>query len=383
MSDIKKIILLIETSWAYGRGLLSGIARYSKMNGLWAVHRENRMLEDALPELLKMDADGMILRGSPDPKVHKLLDTGIPSIILHYDKEYPQIPTVKTNNASVSELAFSHLLDRGIKKFAFCGLDEQWSHERQKAFSNIVLNSDYEYHAFKLAESPQDRIWGKELPLMIEWLKGLPKPIGIMACNDDRAMQIMEACQLAEIDIPEKVALIGCDDDEFVCNLSNPTLTSISLNTEKAGFEAASLLNSMITGRNTDTNNIVVQATRVNMRQSTDLFAIDDSDVLAAVKYIRSHSQEPIQVSDVVDAAMVSRRNLQQKFKNLLGHSIYDEIRKARTQQIVEMLVNTALPISKIARELGFPGIEHVSRFFKHEKGISPQEYRKKNIKFL
>ena len=382
MEAMKKVIILIETSWAYGRGLLRGIAKYSRINSNWLVHREYRMLENVVGEFEKIEADGMIVRGSADPRLRKLLASGVPSVVVHYNKEFAGMPTVSTDNESIGTIAAQHLMDRGFTNFAFCGYDNMsWSIERGEAFASRV-SSNGTCHFFEQPHAGDQFIWENELPLLIDWIKALPKPIGIMGCNDDRAENVMEACKLAQIDIPEQVALIGVDDDEFVCDLSNPSLTSVALNTDRAGYQVAELLDNMMRGRDFENESVVVEATHVVTRQSTNILAVADSDVAASLRYIREHSRQPLQVSDVVDSVMISRRNLQQKFNTVLGKTIYDEIRKARTEQIAELLINTSMSVSRIAHELGFPGIEHVSRYFKQEKGISPQAYRKKNGQF-
>jgi LacI family transcriptional regulator len=198
-----------------------------------------------------------------------------------------------------------------------------------------------------------------------------------MACNDDRARQVMEACKIAGLHVPEEVAIIGVDNDDLVCNLSHPPLSSIALNFERSGYEAAELLDKLMTGEKMADQRIVVRPTHIVTRQSTDILAIEDREVAKAVRFIRQHSKEPIQVSDVVDAVLVSRRSLYHQFRRVLGRSPNEEIRRTRVEQIVRMLVETNLPVSKIAFALGYSSVAHIARYFRQEKGMNLQSYRK------
>jgi LacI family transcriptional regulator len=199
-----------------------------------------------------------------------------------------------------------------------------------------------------------------------------------MACNDDRGRQITEACKVAGLDVPEQVAIIGVDNDELVCELSDPPLSSVALNVERGGYEAAELLDEMMSGRKRKKKNIIVEPTRIVTRQSTDVLAVEDRDVAKAIRFIREHSTEPIQVADVVNAATMCRRALQKRFREMLNRSIHAEIRRVRTTQAAQMLMETNLSTADIARSLGYAGLEKFSRYFKREKAMSPLAYRKK-----
>ena len=213
---------------------------------------------------------------------------------------------------------------------------------------------------------------------MAHWLKSLPKPVGLMTCCDDCSQHIIEACKIAELHVPEQVAVIGVDNDELVCKLSNPPLSSIALNFERGGYEAAELLDKLMTGKEKMKNQLIkVEPTYPVSRQSTDILAIDDSDIAKAIRFIRQHCKEPIRVDNVVAAAALSRRVLEKRFQKILGRSVLCEIRRVRVEQIVRMLVGTNLPISQIASKLGYPSVDHIARYFRQEKAMTPLAYRK------
>jgi LacI family transcriptional regulator len=202
-----------------------------------------------------------------------------------------------------------------------------------------------------------------------------------MACNDDRGEWVIEACKIAGLSVPDNIAIIGVDNDQLICDLCSPPLSSIVMNVEKAGYEAAALLDKMMSGEKIHNSEIPIQPTHVAVRQSTDTLAINDSDVVAAIRFIRSHSKDVIQVNDVVNVVPLSRRVLEKRFRSILGHSIFDEIRRVRVEQIIQMLAETEMSVSEIAQVLGFPDVAHVSRYFSKEKGMSPLAYRKQYLR--
>ena len=179
--------------------------------------------------------------------------------------------------------------------------------------------------------------------------------------------------------VPEDIAVLGIDNDELLCELADPPLSSIPLNTEKTGYEIAEVLDAMMNGRDQSDKVITVSAKNVVTRQSTDILAIEDEEVSSAIRFIRERARDDIQVGDVVDATMLSKRALQQRFKNALGRSINDEIRRVRMDMVGKMLVETNLTVSQISHKLGFVDFEHIGRYFKKQKGMNPTDYRKKH----
>jgi len=381
MSDIPKVLLLVETSREYGRALLRGIAKYCRLHGPWAFYREPGGLEKALPKLQSWGVTGIITRDSI--KTEEAMALGVPVIVAVHFKSSYNIPSVDTNPVKIGKMAAEHLLDRGLRNFAFCGFDNMpWSESRKENFAKSVTDAGCKIHFYKQPLSKSMRTWQKEQRSMAEWLKSLPKPVGLMACNDDRGQHAIEACKIANMKVPDDVAVIGVDNDELICDLTEPPLTSVALDVEKAGYHTAELLDKLMAGKKIEDQKITVEPTHVISRQSTDILAIDDMAVSEAVRFIRKNSNRPIQVGDVVAAVLVSRRSLEQRFLNKIGRSIFREIRRARVERITNMLVETNLSIAQIAIDLGFSGIDHIARYFYSEKGTSPQAYRKSHRSF-
>jgi LacI family transcriptional regulator len=348
------------------------------MHGPWVFYSEPGGLEKALPAMKHWGADGIIMRDSG--RGSEALKLGIPIIVsVHLKEHIKDTPFIDTNGVRIGRMAAEHLLDRGFQHFAFCGFDNMhWSRNRCENFSKRIAKSDFETHIYKQPRSREKRLWENEQAIMVDWLKSLPKPIGLMACNDDRARHVSGACNVAGLHVPEQVAIVGVDNDELVCELSDPPLSSVALNVERGGYEAAELLDKLMARRRAAQKDIIVEPTHVVTRQSTDIMAIEDSEVVKALRFIRQHASEPIQVGDVLKAVPLSRRALQKRFRSILNRSVHDEIRRVRNEQVAIMLTDTNLSISQIAKDFGYVGIEKLSRYFQREKGLTPVQYRKR-----
>ena len=384
MIKVPKVILLIETSREYGRNLLRGIASYSYLHGPWTMERET-------PFYIKSDhrkktstdpsqwlADGIIMREPQN--VEEILAKNIPTIFASYLNEHiTGTSRIITDDAAIGRMGVEHFRERGFRYYAYMGFDDMyWSRNRCVSFQKNVLETDGQVHVFQQPKNKNERLWINEQFLVADWLKSLPKPLGLMACNDDRGQQVLAACRLADLKVPDEVAVLGVDNDEFVCNLSNPPLSSIALNTEKAGFQAAQLLDKLMAREKIPPQKINVSPTHVETRQSSDVLAIEDREVADAVRFIREHARQLIQVEDVADAVALSRRILYDRFQKILGCSVHEEIARIRVEQICRMLESTQISMLQIARSLGYDSDKHLARYFRRQKGISPLEYRKR-----
>ncbi len=377
MHNLKRVILLIETSREFGRELLSGIARYSRLNGPWSFYREPRGLKSAIPRLTNWSADGIIMRNSVIST--ELINLKLPTIlVLHETKRPNHLPAVLTEGTAIAHLASEHLLNRGLRHFAFCGFDNFiWSNERKFFFAQILNDAGYKVHVYKKPKDRKYNSWDNEQSYMTEWLKELPKPVGILACNDDRGQHVLEACKSADLHVPEEVAVLGVDNDSIICSISDPPLSSIALNVEPAGYAAADLLNKLMDGEPMQGQEIIVTATHVVKRQSTDVLSINDSNLVNAIRFIKQNAKNKISVNDVVAQTYISRRSLEEKFKKNLYRTINEEIKRVRVEQITQVLIESSLSISEITSLFNFTDAEHISRYFKQEKGMGLREFRK------
>jgi len=375
-ADIPRVILHIETSREHGRQLLRGIAEYARLHGPWAFYSEPGGRQTSYPKLDNWHADGIITRGWSQE-----LDSMHVPLICASDREYVSSGvTVSGDYAATGRTAAEYLLNRGFRHYAFCGLNNTyWSKQREMSFRKIIERQGLPCACYDRPVAAIQRFWDREQTALAQWLESLPKPVALMACNDERGKHVIEACRIAGLRVPDEVAVIGVDNDALVCDLCNPPLSSIALDHKRAGYEAAEILAKMMAGAKIERHRIVNQVLYVVSRQSTDILATEDPDVATALRFIHEHAKKPIQVSDVADTVGVSRRWLHEKFTATLGRSVHKEIARVRTEQITRMLIDTQFSIAQIALGLGFPNVDHIARFFRRQTGMTPLAYRKQH----
>ncbi len=379
--------LLIESSRASGRALLAGIAKFAQHYGHWSFYWEPSGLEKAWPKLKALNVDGIILRDVD--KLDEVLALEIPAVVFGHSKtEIPNLINVVTDSSAIGQIGAEHLLSRGFKHFAYCGYSStslpfsrpesfsyNWSELRRISFQKHIQNAGFDVDCYCTLPASTEA-WQDDQLKMAKWLQSLPKPAGLMACNDDCGLQVMEACKLAKVPVPDAIGVLGADNDELVCGLLSPPMSSVAINFERAGYESALALYNLLRGKKSPVK-INVAATHVVVRRSTDFVAVSDSNLGKALQFIRNHIRENIMVLDVVRAAGLSRRALEIKFKRELECSIHEYIRRMRTEQIVRLLVETELPVGQIAESLGFSDVQHFARYFRASRQMSPLAYRR------
>ncbi|MHC4124454.1 MAG: DNA-binding transcriptional regulator [Planctomycetota bacterium] len=382
MHKIPKIALLVSTERRFGRDLLAGIAKYAKIHGPWVFYREppDYMCIDSkkrLARLKEWGPDGIIARETII--IDKIISLNIPTIAAPYgEKLIPGVPNIITKGTETGKMAAEHLLDCGFCRFAYFGAGGMgWSIKRKRGFSKRLKEAGFNVHSLtpkSIAQLP----WEKQQNTLAKWLESLPKPIGIMACAGEFALNILEACKVMDLCIPEEVAVITTDNDELIYDLSFPPLSSVVYNTPKSGYEAAEVLERMMQGKKITNKIIYVEPVHVARRQSTDILAIDDQIVAKAISFIRRNSKYSINVNDVVNYVKLSRPELGKRFKSSIGHTVLAEITRFRTNEIINMLLKTDLSVSQIALRLGFPDDKHISRYFRKQTGLTPKAYQAK-----
>jgi LacI family transcriptional regulator len=274
-------------------------------------------------------------------------------------------------------LAAEHLLERRFTCFAYVGSDDRgWSKRRERVFQAYLMDRGFEPHVYLTPKRSQDRIWEREQALLARWISKLPTPIGLFACDDDRGREVLEACKLAGVNVPEDVAVLGVDNDEVFCELADPPLSSIALNAETAGYRAAALLDAMMHGRVRKKQRIVVEALGVIRRRSTDILAVDDADIAAALQFIRRQHGRDIAVDQVAEEVAMSRRSLEKRFRDTIGRTILEEIQLTRLERAKRLLLETTYPISKVSEIAGFGSAGYFIQFFQKHVGKTPRRYR-------
>jgi LacI family transcriptional regulator len=383
---IPQVLLLIETSRAYGRGLVEGIAQYAEENGPWSIQFEERGLTDPLPRGLgSWPGDGIISRSTHKRGIARLLATGLPVVEL-YAYHGATFPNVRPDETAVSRLAVEHFLDRGLRNFAFfCTNRVHWSADRGRLFERTVRERGFVCHRFSF-EPLQRRSGGKicrgDDRQVIRWLRKLPKPCGVLCASDFFAARLIPLCRSCGISVPEQIAVLGVDNDPVFCGTCLPRLSSIDLGSPQIGYQAAALLDRLMSGRSPSKRSVCVMPNRVFTRESTDILAIDDEDVVQAVKLIREQACcRALHVTEVASAIGLSCRTLEQRFRRFLHRSPKDEILRVRMEQAEAMLSAGGHTVAKVAKMTGFTSPKYFARAFRKRTGMSPQTYRKRKQK--
>lgn len=375
----RSVALLVETSNAYARGILQGIVQYVReQHTPWSMHLFEQGRGDRPPSwLAKWKGDGIIARIENRDIARVVRKTGLPIVDVSAARTLTDVPCVETNDQAIAHLAAQHLLERGFRHFGFCGeLPFNWSQWRRDAFVECLRKHGIECSVFETARRDPHAISDREQQQMVAWLRELPKPIGIMACYDIKAQQLLDACRLLGIAVPEEIAVVGVDNDELLCNLSFPPLSSVQPDTLRTGYEAAACLDRMMSGEVVPPDLVLLDPVGVVTRQSTDVLAIEDRNVASAVRYIREHAYDGINVSDVLRHVPLSRRALEKRFQDLIGRTPHEEIVRLRIERVKQLLTETDLSLELIAERSGFSYVEYLSVAFKRAAGLSPRAYR-------
>ncbi len=382
MSKRRRVALLIESSNAYARGLLQGVVRYIREHSPWLFYIPEQGRGDVPPGwLANWQGDGIIARIENEKIARAVAASGLPAIDVSAARMLPSLPWVETDDAAISRLAAEHLLDRGFKNFGYCGDARfNWSNWRAEHFEKYIRDAGGKCHHYQTAitlPAPLE----EQVSEIGKWLRKLPKPVAVMACYDIRGQQVLDACRNVGLSVPDEVAVIGVDNDALLCDLSSPPLSSVIPNTQRTGYEAAELLDKMMSGRTVEAKAHLITPVGVATRQSTDTLAVDDPNIARAVRHIREHAFEQINIESVLKVVPLSRRLFESRFKKCLGHTPHEEIIRVRMNRVKEMLTETDLSLADIAERTGFEHVEYLSAAFKKREGVSPNRYRTQNQK--
>lgn len=393
LAPLRHVVLLVDTSRAYGRGLVHGVATYNRKHGRWRITFKPHGLQDPPPPwLIEARPDGILARIGNTQLARIILKLGVPAVDLRGVIAGTGLPSVGVDNREVARLAVEHFLERGFKQFAFCGLP-QGVHPHMddlcQQFVSRLAEAGFPCDVFRGRHGPvlgeaweiqQSRLgqWRDQQERLVRWVRQLPKPVAIMACHDDRALQVLDACRRAGVLVPEEAAVLSTDNDEHLCELAVPPLSSIDENPVRIGYEAAALLDRMMNGENVRPQRFVFPPIGVVTRASTDLLAVNDPHVARALSFIREHAAEGIRPADVLSQVTVSRATLASRFKSVVGRTLGEEIGRVRIRLARELLSRTDLPIKQIAARAGFHSVEYFTRQFRRIAGLPPAAYRRR-----
>lgn len=378
-----RITLLFNANKVYDRQVIRGVGEYlQNSRSGWDVYLD----EDFRYRERTLEAwagDGVIA-DLDDPKIEEAVgNLGVPVVGVggsYQDSSaYPPFPYVATDNHGISWAAYEHLKNKGLESFAFYGLPhnpfQRWAAERERAFAACVERDGYQCRVYHGVETRPEQ-WRRALDQLGEWLRTLPKPIGIMSATDSRARHVLQSCQELNIMVPEEIAIVGVDDDEVARFLSPVPLSSVGQAAREMGYRAARLLHRILSGFHVTRAPNIVPPTGVVARQSSDFQAVEDPQVIQALHYIRKHACESIKVNHVLEFVGLSRSTLERRFRAERGHSIHQEIHDARLTRACDLLRNTEMPIADVAEDCGFPSVQYLYTVFKKHTGLTPLGFR-------
>ncbi|NDV82042.1 DNA-binding transcriptional regulator [Bacteroides sp. 51] len=378
-----RLILLTDFSEEYAKLLLKGIVQYSKEHTPWVLckmplsYRDVHGIEGVLEWALKWKADAIIGQFYPTDKINLFKENGIIAIAQDFKTRFKQIPNITGAHHLAGRMGASYFIQKGFKNFAFYGFkDIVWSEERCTGFKDELIVNNLGNKFFEYQNTTFKELWYYEPENLINWLKALPKPIGLMTCDDNQAHHITEICKQYEIKIPEEIAVLGVDNDDAICSLTNPPLSSINQAVEKGGYETAKLIDQLMQSPDMPYEDIIVLPTHVITRQSTDIYATNDKYIAIVLKHIHQNIDQKLNVNDISRLVPLSRRLLETKFKQVTGLPVYAYIFKLRIEKFAQTMLESSAPIVEIAMNLGLSDYKNISRQFKQVKGCTPSEYR-------
>ncbi len=385
-----RVLLIFPTSIQTCRWMLSGILRYVHQHGPWELHIiEDRQGEQKLTQVQAWGGTGII--GYVHNKAHAdaVLAAGVPAVIVDPLKAYlvpshplSRLSRVSCDSREVGHVAADYFLERHYTNFAFVGEINgiHWSRDRAEAFSERAAEHGCNCHVYPALTAREKNDFGVEQNRLCAWLKALPKPVAIMAAWDVRGRQVLDACMKAGVSVPQEAAVLSVDNDEILCETTNPPMSSIQMGAEEACYQAAQVLDGLMRGKGPRRKHVIAYgATQIVTRRSTEAIRIADPLVVKALEFIWLNVGAPMTVADVARHLNVSRRLLEMHARKTLGRTIHDEILRVRLDRAQSLLRDTRMTINEIADACGFAGPSHFGRRFQDAFHITPSAFRTTN----
>jgi LacI family transcriptional regulator len=371
----RRVALYIERSGTYGRGILEGIARYAHEHGHWEFFLTHRWGESPRPQLRRWKGDGLIAM-VPEGIEGEFQQLSLPIVNVH--GFISPFPNVRCHDHRIGEMGAEYLLARGLRHFGYCEpLGTPFLGSRGVTFRERVTAAGCEFSYYEPGHRVTSAtLWERAQEDLARWLKKLPKPAGVFCRTDARAWEVLEACHAAGIAVPEQLAVLGVDNDELIARMTSPPLSSVDVNTPEVGYRAATLLEQLIEGRPAPRERIEIEPRGIVTRRSTEILAVADPQVAAAVRYIQEHIHRPIYLEEIARHVSLSRRSLQRRVRQTLGRSIQREIQRVRIERARTLLAETHQPLKHVSEACGFDYLEHFSRDFRRVTGLTPSAYR-------
>jgi LacI family transcriptional regulator len=382
-----KVALLVESSRSYGRELLKGIALFARTRTNWSLLHQEMSIDELPPDWLESASIAGVIARVDRHSVRQLKKLKVPVVDVRCRQRFRNMPRVDTDDRLVARLAFDHLRERGFERFAYCGFRfTHYSASRLKFFRELTTAAGFPLSVYESPGEADHVTTISEQSGLIDddgvsrWLQSLRPPTGLFVCNDIRGQQVLNACRLAGIDVPDSVGIVGVDDDDAICPLCDPPLSSVRPDAQGVGYRAAEVLNEMMHGVPADSRLELIPPQSVVARLSSQVQASDDREIAKACRFIREYSCEGINVADVAEFASISRRQLERRFREELDRTPHEEITATQVARVKQLLRETPMTLEQITRLTGYSHKERLCAVFKRETGKTPGEYRKQHL---
>lgn len=386
-----RLLFITDFTEQFAYRFLRGILNYSQSTEQWVVckmppaYKRQLGMEGVVSWAKEWRADVVIAQFDPDDDVTLFRKNGIVAVAQDFVSKFDSIPNITGDYAMTGTMAAEYFLSKGFKNFGFFGYNGVcWSDERCAAFRERIEKSLGEGGGFYMYDRQNiDNMWYYDQSILTDWLMGLPKPIAIMACDDNQGNILLQACELCGIHVPFDVAIMGVDNDEILCSMSNPSMSTINVDIEGGGSDTAAMIDRMVKDPSYQGEDVVLKPLAIVERLSSSIFATDDKEILMALRFIHANIESKLQVKDVMQNVPLSRRLLEQRFKAMTGTTIYNYISFQRIERFAHLLLSTNDSISDIAARMDEFDTKSISRRFKEIKGCTPFEFRKKHLRKL
>jgi LacI family transcriptional regulator len=373
----KQIALLIDPDDTWGRSVIQGIASVVRNVLPWSLWIAPRDRQWRLRVPRHWQGDGIIAAIRDDQTAEHVRGLNLPTVnVSFWEKDDPNWYRVKTDDLKRAEMAFNHFRERAFTHFAYYGPPSQrYSPSRGDRFQQVVEAAGFDCDTFRSKTSSRDQSSVQERTL--QWLKQAPRPLAVLAADPHSGVLLTEVCKAVGFRVPEEIAILVADTDELLCNISAPPLSSIVLASEQIGITSVQILESLLKGKQVKSKLRELPPLHVIERQSTEMLAIDDPLFVNALRFIRERAHTGIQVSDVLQAVPLSRRSLEQRFRQLLNATPAEEIRRIKLERVKQLLISTSQTVEQIAAATGFCNPGQLCFVFKRQVGQTPIEFRR------
>lgn len=385
-----RLLFITDFTEQFAYRFLRGVLNYAKSTEQWVVckmppsYKRQLGMEGVVAWAKEWHADVVIGQFDPDDDVTLFRKNGIVALAQDYIAKFDTIPNITGDYAMTGAMAAEYFLSKGFSNFGYFGYNGVcWSDERCESFRSRIEKSVGGGSFYMYDRQNIDNMWYYDQSILTEWLLSLPKPIAIMACDDNQGNILLQACELCGLHVPFDVALLGVDNDEILCNMSNPSMSTVNVDIEGGGADAAAMIDLMVKDPSYKGEDIVLKPLVVVERLSSSLFATSDKEILAALRFIHANIDAKIQVTDVLKNVPLSRRLLEQRFKKMTGTTIYNYISLRRIERFAQLLISSNDSVSDIAARMDEPDTKSISRRFKEIKGCTPSEFRKQQLRKL